>query len=95
MATRDCVLSQPTWDPTGERVAVAEVNKNGKGRVMVLSASDGAVLASFAAPPVFFFNWSRGGAGTEPQLTFLHADPKAKSGAAPLLLGACDLSDGK
>jgi len=86
----------PTWDPTGERVAVAEVSKNGRGRsrVLILSASDGTLLASFAAPPVFFFFWSQGGAGTGPQLTFLHADPTAKSGAAPLLLGAYNLSDG-
>jgi len=90
-APAGCKLQQPTWEPSGEWLAVAQISGDGKHRVLVISASDGTVLGSVATPPVFFFQWGKAQSGRQ-TLTFLHSSPTdLLAGGAPIVLCACEL----
>jgi len=85
-------LQQPCWSPCGDRVAVSEVDPSGnRSRVLVVSASDGAELASAPTPPVFFIYYSPAG----DVVTFLHAEPNLAPGGPSIVLGALDVASGK
>lgn len=63
-AARRHLYSQPTWSPTGERIAWAEINSSGGGvnGALVSSTADGANRTRAEAPfPPFYLFWSPDG----------------------------------
>ena len=87
-APTGALLQQPIWSPDGERVAVSEVVPSGStSRVVVLSARDGAEVASAPTPPIFFLYFGP----ANDVLTFLHPEPNLRVDGPSLVLGALDL----